>query len=163
MLVIDGVKVAKGAAFMVQNKGNTKFVVATLHRDNTVTYLPEKDLERYAQNRLRDYSVVERVSNDEFATNVFRKWTESRADITNRKRAEQEEARARFEAMQDDFVTAIKMDILVDASRGVDMTALMVRMDALLKEEKEAGYTDGYDAGYDDTNQYARERARREY
>lgn len=147
MFTIGDITVKAGATFLTKDGGRKKFAIGTVHRDKTVTYLPEKNLMRYSYSQGRGRLSEVRVSHDEFENNVLRKWVTSQKDIQAEKSAQMRDAFARFAQMAEDYNEAVRIDIVFDAANGVSAEKVLERMNALIEDEKAKAWESGHDEG----------------
>lgn len=154
MLVLEGTKAKKGDAFLARGAGIRKFVIVTLHRDETVSYIPEKMLGAYKRKALRYGDEPVRVANDVFLETVFTKRVESKAEKAEREQAERtaelEKKIALDAEVRMSHEDALKLDLLFDAARSNDTDALLAKLKCLIDSAREEGYENGYEIGYDD-------------
>lgn len=152
MLVIDGVAVKSGMAFLTKDGKRQKFIIATIHRDGTVTYLPEKNLSRYKHSRVHYKGKLEdaRVSNEEFETKVFKKWIRSQSELHAEKIEQVRQAGINFAKMEEDYKEAVKMDIIFDAAHGKSTDEILARLNDVIAEEKSESFEDGRSEGFMD-------------
>jgi hypothetical protein len=144
MLTIDGVKVKSGAAFMKKDGGRTKFVVGTVHRNGDVTYVAEKNFKRF-NGSVGGGSV--RVTGEVFKTAIFKSFVKGQREILLEKAQKRREEEIRRESVNNAHGEALRLDILMDAARGVSADELLSRMEAIIASEKEKSWEDGYDEG----------------
>jgi len=157
MFTLDGVAVKKGMAFMTKDGKRQKFVIASVHRDDTVTYLPEKNLSKYNSGMVHYKGKLDevRISNEDFENKVFKNWVRSHQEITAEKSEKMRQAFINFAKMAEDYKEAIKMDIIWDAAHGVDATEILTRMNAVIDEEKSDSFDAGRDEGFIDGKEEA--------
>lgn len=152
MFALDGVAVKKGMAFLAKDGKRQKFVIASVHRDNTVTYLPEKNLSKYNNGMAHYKGKLDevRVSNETFEADVFKKWIRSQQEITAEKSDKMREAFINFAKMSEDYKEAVKMDIIWDAAHGVPADVVLARMNAVIVDEKSDSFDEGRTEGFAD-------------
>lgn len=141
MLIIDGTKIKSGHAFNTTT-GVVPFIVVTVHHDDTVTYASEKSTYRLRNGRIavgRDDSMT--ISADRFKE-IYKEPIESMYEREDRKK-ELELKRQRDAYQRDkDHKSALRMNLLVRASRGEDIIALSDELEAMIYDviDEYSGY-----------------------
>lgn len=124
----------KGKTFQTKNGDN--FVVITAGvPDGVLTYVTETDWTEYRFIGFSGDVVPHTMTIGEFG-DAFRAWVPSLAERKEVKKSKRAAARKRFDSFKEDYEEALKIDILVEASRGGDITKLLGRFDEILENEK---------------------------
>lgn len=124
----------KGKTFQTKNGGN--FVVITAGvPEGVLTYIKETDWAEYSFIGFSGNVEPHTMTFGEF-DDAFRAWIPNLAERKELKERKKIAARRRFDSFKEDYEEALKIDILVDASRGGDITALLGRFDEILEKEK---------------------------
>jgi len=150
-----------------QTKNGDNFVAITFGvPEGVVTFIPETDWDEFKFIGFSGDVHPLTMTVDEF-NDAFRRWIPSLAARKAEKKRKKIAARERFDSFKDDYEEALKINLLVDASRGGDIDNLMERLDAILgaerKKTKKArskvqkayeeglkkGKAEGFQSGYD--------------
>lgn len=79
---------------------------------------------------------TQEISQKEFEAS-FGGWMKPLAERIADENAAKEKAALNYNGFKDDYDEAVKLDILIDAARGVDPDVLLRRMNAIVNSEKE--------------------------
>lgn len=134
LIMNDGTKVKAGMAFETKT-GVVSFIVLTVHHDDTVTFAGEKQsFKRPYSNVWASRGETMRVSFDKFKE-IHKRFIESEHERAAKIKAAEKARMDRVFALENDHEQALRMDLLVRASKGEDLNALLEEFDSLVKRE----------------------------
>ena len=141
MLTIDGNKIKSGHAFNTTT-GVVPFIVVTVHHDDTVTFVGEKNSYRLRNGRIaagRNDSMT--VSAERFKE-IYKEPIESMYEREDRAKAIELERQRNEYQRNKDHGSALRMNLLMRAIQGEDITALSNELDAMIDDavDEYAGY-----------------------
>lgn len=141
MLTIDGNKIKSGHAFNTTT-GVVPFIVVTVHHDDTVTFVGEKNSYRLRNGRIaagRNDTMT--VSADRFKE-IYKEPIESMYEREDRAKAiEQERRRSAYERNNDHGI-ALRLNLLMRAARGEDINVLSDELEEIILDviDEYSGY-----------------------
>jgi hypothetical protein len=155
---VNTIEIAKGKTFVTKKDGTNKFVVVEVN-GQAISYVQERNRMDYwflGRTIIDDGMPFYTCTKEEF-TEALKAWVPSSAERKAAKKARKQAARERYESYKDDYAEAVKMDILIDAARGIDSVVLIERMNTLLNDERKKtrkarskvaeAFTEGFNKG----------------
>ncbi|MBC9705944.1 MAG: hypothetical protein H9W81_13430 [Enterococcus sp.] len=133
MLTINGEKIEAGHGFATKS-GMVPFIVLTIHRDDTVTFVSQAHSYRIQSGLITARSGdTLRVSFERFKE-IYKEPLETVYDREEKEKAREIALREHEYQRNKDHEEALRMDLLLRASRGEDIMALSNELEAMIYE-----------------------------